>query len=44
MPFALNKQRIENWKKWFIDADYQVAQLPSYAPEVAANPMTAFID
>lgn len=44
MPFALNKQRIDNWKKWFIDADYKVAQLPSYEPEVAANPMTAFID
>ncbi|AGV19926.1 fatty acid cis/trans isomerase [Vibrio alginolyticus NBRC 15630 = ATCC 17749] len=44
MPFALNKQRIENWKTWFIDADYMVSQLPSYEPEVAANPMTSFID
>ncbi len=44
MPFALNKQRISNWKKWFIEADYSVTQLPSYEPEVAANPMTAFID
>lgn len=44
MPFALNQQRIANWKTWFIDADYHVAQLPSYTPEIAANPMSAFID
>ncbi|MEF1174243.1 fatty acid cis/trans isomerase, partial [Vibrio sinaloensis] len=44
MPFALNKERMYNWKTWFIDADYSVAQLPGYEPEVAANPMTAFID
>ena len=44
MPYALNNKRIQNWKRWFIDADYQVATLPSYQPEVAANPMTAFID
>lgn len=44
MPFALNQQRIANWKTWFIDADYQVAQLPSYTPDIAANPMSAFID
>ncbi|KIE21567.1 9-hexadecenoic acid cis-trans isomerase [Vibrio sinaloensis] len=44
MPFALNKERMLNWKTWFIDADYTVAQLPGYEPEVAANPMTAFID
>ncbi|HAS6346957.1 TPA: 9-hexadecenoic acid cis-trans isomerase [Vibrio vulnificus] len=44
MPFALNHQRISDWKTWFIDADYVVNTLPSYAPEVAANPMTAFID
>lgn len=44
MPFALNQQRIANWKLWFIDADYQVAELPSYQPHIAANPMSAFID
>lgn len=44
MPFALNQQRIENWKAWFIDADYKVAELPSYDPQIAANPMSAFID
>ncbi|EOW9195640.1 TPA: fatty acid cis/trans isomerase [Vibrio cholerae] len=44
MPFALHKQRIANWKLWFIDADYEVAELPSYRPDIAANPMSAFID
>ncbi|CAH0529569.1 fatty acid cis/trans isomerase [Vibrio hippocampi] len=44
MPFALNYQRLNDWHTWFIDADYQVAQLPSYDTNVAANPMTAFTD
>ncbi|WGK84011.1 fatty acid cis/trans isomerase [Vibrio aestuarianus] len=42
MPYALNKKRIEDWKTWFIDADYQVTELPSYDVKVSANPMTAF--
>ncbi len=44
MPFAFNKQRLRDWKEWFLDADYTVKQLPGYEPSVAANPMTAFID
>ncbi len=44
MPFALNAKRIADWKQWFFGQNYQVTQLPSYAPDVAANPMTAFID
>ncbi|NOJ21969.1 fatty acid cis/trans isomerase [Vibrio coralliilyticus] len=44
MPFALNSQRINNWKAWFIDTTYDVVKLPGYEPEVAANPMTAFIE
>ena len=44
MPFALNEQRIASWKEWFIDANYTVSELPGYEPEVAANPMTAFIN
>ncbi|WP_428773925.1 fatty acid cis/trans isomerase [Vibrio sp.] len=44
MPYALNDNRLKSWKAWFIDADYQVEQLPSYQPEVAANPMSAFFD
>ncbi|MGY0614762.1 fatty acid cis/trans isomerase [Vibrio sp. FJH11] len=44
MPYALNQQRINNWIQWFIQTEYSVSQLPSYEPEVAANPMTSFID
>ncbi|WP_158126305.1 fatty acid cis/trans isomerase [Vibrio fluvialis] len=44
MPFALNMKRIRDWKTWFIDAQYVVDELPSYNPEVSANPMTAFIE
>ncbi len=44
MPYALNKKRLQDWKTWFIDADYKVEFLPTYEPAVAANPMTAFID
>ncbi|MGR5067527.1 fatty acid cis/trans isomerase [Vibrio alfacsensis] len=44
MPLTLNVTRITNLKKWFIEADYQVENLPNYEPEVAASPMTAFID
>ncbi|MEZ5435188.1 MAG: fatty acid cis/trans isomerase [Pseudomonadales bacterium] len=42
MPYALNSARMAKWKKWFIDADYAVSALPSYAAEVAGNPFVAF--
>ncbi|MFA0414609.1 fatty acid cis/trans isomerase [Vibrio renipiscarius] len=42
MPFALNTERMQNWHDWFFSDNYPVTQLPSYAPDVAANPMTAF--
>ncbi|MCG6216498.1 fatty acid cis/trans isomerase [Vibrio furnissii] len=44
MPFALNMKRMHDWKAWFIDAPYAVDALPSYDPQVSANPMTAFIE
>ncbi len=44
MPYALNQQVLANWQAWFIGKEYTVSQLPSYDVEVAANPMTAFID
>ncbi len=44
MPYALNTQRMVNWQTWFVDADYTPSALPSYQPDIAANPMTAFID
>ncbi|WP_260260631.1 fatty acid cis/trans isomerase [Vibrio intestinalis] len=44
MPFALNNARLEQWQELFINKEYQVTQLPGYEPEIAANPMTVFID
>jgi len=41
-PYAINKTLMDKWKKWFVSADYQVIELPSYQPEVAANPLTTF--
>ncbi|WP_413283364.1 fatty acid cis/trans isomerase [Vibrio sp. MA40-2] len=43
MPYALNQQRFSDWAKWFIDTEYNVDTMPSYQPEIAANPMTAFV-
>jgi len=41
-PYAINKNLMEKWDKWFVSANYKVANLPSYTPEVAANPLIAF--
>ena len=42
MPYALNDQRMQRIKGWFIDKPYPVRQLPTYSPEVATNPFVAF--
>jgi hypothetical protein len=42
MPYALNSQRMEYWQELFIDSDYEVTTLPSYAPEQASNPFVTF--
>lgn len=42
MPYTLSASRLARWKAWFVDAAYEVPQLPSYAPEVSANPFKAF--
>ncbi|HSC75566.1 MAG TPA: fatty acid cis/trans isomerase [Pseudomonadales bacterium] len=42
MPYALNSARMAKWQKWFVDANYTVDSLPSYAPAVAGNPFLAF--
>lgn len=41
-PYAINDTLLAKWNTWFVEADYTVATLPSYKPEVAANPLTAF--
>ena len=44
MPYPLNKKRMNKWLKWFYQANYQVTHLPSYNPEMAANPFVTFSD
>jgi len=42
LPYALSAQRMQRWQQLFLQSDYTVAELPSYQPEVAANPFVAF--
>jgi hypothetical protein len=42
MPYRFDKARLARYRELFIDADYEVASLPGYAPEVASNPFKAF--
>ncbi|MFW2372134.1 MAG: fatty acid cis/trans isomerase, partial [Gammaproteobacteria bacterium] len=42
--YELSDKRMARYKELFINNDYQVNGLPSYKPEVAANPIKAFID
>lgn len=44
LPYALNEKRRQRWRELFLDPEYDVAALPSYAPDVAANPFVAFHD
>ncbi|WP_417881145.1 fatty acid cis/trans isomerase [Vibrio sp.] len=41
-PYALNDNKLIRIQELFIKPDYDVKELPSYKPTVAANPMTAF--
>ncbi|MEH8017495.1 fatty acid cis/trans isomerase [Rheinheimera muenzenbergensis] len=41
-PYDINADLLAKWQQRFVEADYQVNTLPGYAPEVAANPLTAF--
>ncbi|MGE0482595.1 MAG: fatty acid cis/trans isomerase [Gammaproteobacteria bacterium] len=42
LPYALDDARRARWQRWFLDADYDVAELPGYAPATAANPFMTF--
>lgn len=44
LPYALNEKRKQRYRELFLDADYRVEALPTYGPEVAANPFIAFHD
>lgn len=43
LPYRLDDARMQRWREWFIEADYQVTQWPGYEAEVAANPFVAFV-
>jgi hypothetical protein len=42
MPYALNAARLSRLKAWFIDAPFEVTELPSYAAATASNPFVTF--
>jgi len=42
MPYALNDARLSRYRALFIDPSYEVGALPSYRPEIAANPFRTF--
>jgi hypothetical protein len=42
LPYALDGKRMAWLQGLFLDIDYAVTELPSYEPEVAANPFIAF--
>ena len=44
MPYALGPKRMARWHALFLEPEYAVKALPSYSPDVAANPFIAFQD
>ncbi len=44
MPYSLSDDRMKRYKELFIDAEYNVGSLPSYAPEISSNPFKAFAE
>ena len=42
MPYVLGRERMARWRALFLEPQYSVEALPSYAPEVASNPFIAF--
>jgi hypothetical protein len=42
MPYLLSPARMAKLRGWFLDADYRVDTMPSYAAEPASNPFITF--
>ncbi|MEI7995132.1 MAG: fatty acid cis/trans isomerase, partial [Methylococcaceae bacterium] len=42
--YELSDQKMQRYDELFFKPDYQVTSLPSYQPEVAANPFRAFVE
>ena len=43
MPYALDAEQLVNWKSWFVEADYEVTELPTYDQKSASNPFRTFV-
>lgn len=41
-PYVIDDDLRAKWQAWFVEADFEVPALPSYKPDVAANPLTSF--
>jgi hypothetical protein len=44
LPYLLNAKRMQRLRELFLEPNYVVTQLPSYAPAVASNPFRAFAE
>ena len=44
MPYALNAARMARWRSLFLDAPYEVEELPGYGENNLANPFRTFAD
>jgi Fatty acid cis/trans isomerase (CTI) len=42
MPYALSDERLVRYRELFLEPDYVVTKLPSYARSTSANPFSAF--
>lgn len=42
LPYALGPKRMARWRQLFLEADYAVDELPSYALKEASNPFVTF--
>ena len=42
MPYLLSPERMDKYRRWFLDTDYEVRALPGYTGEHASNPFVTF--
>lgn len=42
LPYLLDGARMARWRELFLQVQYSLERLPSYAPDVAGNPFVAF--
>jgi hypothetical protein len=42
LPYLIDEHRMARWRQLFLQSDYTLDRLPSYATEIATNPFVAF--